>query len=372
MPLGDDTPVAEKGISLSGGQRQRVALARAVYRVADVYLLDCPLASVDDQTQQHIWTHVMEGLLQCATVIVASSRPVLSCTAVLNLSTNGVCSGDFAITKVNGPVVSTASSVVPPRYVNESQLCNLVSSSTSTSVKSSNVAVRSEAVNPSRGINLRRRSLVDAAVADVEKEVESYDLYAKALEQFDVGVPNSSHNIPSPYNNDNNIHIRASFANHALGYDVNNTASRTVRSPSHSRVQNMFEGHFDAGWRYSCDVAIPEASSQDMSLIEHSHTGAPENDVLQNVATARNHTTHVSAESPFKKHSRHGLMLWAEAGGNARWLMTIMCYPISQSFLIFAYQNLRWWSGYIWNLEQHQYLAIYIGLISGYVAPNRT
>ena len=31
MPLGDATPVAEKGISLSGGQRQRVALARAVY-----------------------------------------------------------------------------------------------------------------------------------------------------------------------------------------------------------------------------------------------------------------------------------------------------------------------------------------------------
>jgi len=335
--------------------------------------LDCPLVSVDDQTQEHIWTHVMEGLLKSATVIVASSRPVLSCTAVLNLSTNGVCSGDSAIIKVNGPVVPTASSVVPPRYLNKSQLSNIVSSSST--VKSSNIAMRSEAVHPSRGITLRRGSLVDAAVADVEKEIEAYDLYAKALEQFDVGVPNSSHNIPSPHYNDSNI-IRASFANLALGFEGNNSTSSTSRSStgrprSHSRVQNLFEGHFDAGQRYSCDSAIPEVSSQNISLIAPSRTGAPEKDVLQNVVnglTAQHHPTHIFADSSFKKQSRHGLRLWAEAGGNARWLMTILCYPISQSFLIFAYQNLRWWSGYVYNLEQHQYLAIYIGLISGYVA----
>ena len=44
MPLGADTPVAEKGISLSGGQKQRVALARAAYRVADIYVLDNPIS----------------------------------------------------------------------------------------------------------------------------------------------------------------------------------------------------------------------------------------------------------------------------------------------------------------------------------------
>lgn len=35
------------GSSLSGGQRARVSLARCVYRRADVYLLDDPLAAVD-------------------------------------------------------------------------------------------------------------------------------------------------------------------------------------------------------------------------------------------------------------------------------------------------------------------------------------
>jgi ABC-type multidrug transport system fused ATPase/permease subunit len=43
MPLGDQTPIAEKGISLSGGQRQSVALARAAYRKADIYFLDNPI-----------------------------------------------------------------------------------------------------------------------------------------------------------------------------------------------------------------------------------------------------------------------------------------------------------------------------------------
>jgi ABC-type multidrug transport system fused ATPase/permease subunit len=89
MPLGDQTPVAEKGISLSGGQRQRVALARAAYRRADIYLLDNQLTGLDDSTQQFIWENLIEGLLSTATVIFASSRAVQSCTCVVRLSTNG-------------------------------------------------------------------------------------------------------------------------------------------------------------------------------------------------------------------------------------------------------------------------------------------
>ena len=80
MMKGDLTPIAEKGISLSGGQKQRVGLARAAYRRADIYLLDNPISALDDQTQEHIWTHLLEGLLQHATIIVGSSRPVISCT----------------------------------------------------------------------------------------------------------------------------------------------------------------------------------------------------------------------------------------------------------------------------------------------------
>lgn len=37
------------GASLSGGQRARISLARCVYQVADVYLLDDPLAALDSK-----------------------------------------------------------------------------------------------------------------------------------------------------------------------------------------------------------------------------------------------------------------------------------------------------------------------------------
>uniref|UniRef100_H3G6T7 ABC transporter domain-containing protein n=2 Tax=Phytophthora ramorum TaxID=164328 RepID=H3G6T7_PHYRM len=47
LPEGDSTQVGPKGINLSGGQKARIALARACYSDADVFLLDCPFASVD-------------------------------------------------------------------------------------------------------------------------------------------------------------------------------------------------------------------------------------------------------------------------------------------------------------------------------------
>ncbi|EDW08107.1 probable multidrug resistance-associated protein lethal(2)03659 [Drosophila mojavensis] len=49
LPHGDATVVGERGISLSGGQKARISLARAVYRKADIYLFDDPLAAVDSR-----------------------------------------------------------------------------------------------------------------------------------------------------------------------------------------------------------------------------------------------------------------------------------------------------------------------------------
>lgn len=49
LPEGDATVVGERGISLSGGQKARISLARAVYRQADIYLFDDPLAAVDSR-----------------------------------------------------------------------------------------------------------------------------------------------------------------------------------------------------------------------------------------------------------------------------------------------------------------------------------
>ena len=213
MPLGDATPVAEEGISLSGGQRQRVALARAVYRVADIYLLDNPISALDDQTQEHIWTHLFEGLLQSATVIVGSSRPVISCTAVLNLSTNGVSEGDSGVAKFNGFVVATAAAKLPPRYSKAFPQSPSSSSSASvaaseSSVKSSDVAVNiaadasanvappSPKVEPSTPAFRSRlgslnMTIEEAAVGDVSKEVAAYALYADMLEREEAAAEGS-------------------------------------------------------------------------------------------------------------------------------------------------------------------------------------
>lgn len=51
---------------MSGGQKQRLSMARAVYKNADIYLLDDPLASVDTHVGKHLFKKVIgsAGLLK--------------------------------------------------------------------------------------------------------------------------------------------------------------------------------------------------------------------------------------------------------------------------------------------------------------------
>jgi ABC-type Mn2+/Zn2+ transport system ATPase subunit len=160
MPMHDRTIVAEKGLNLSGGQKQRLALARAVYREADIYLLDNPLSALDDQTQEHIWKHLIEGLLHNATVVVASSRPVISCTAVLHLSPDGLLREPEIVQGWCSAV--HAGEAVPRRYS-----------------KSSSDAPKPSPLPPShqetpQNVSLSRKSAVDTAVGDVLDSVLRY------------------------------------------------------------------------------------------------------------------------------------------------------------------------------------------------------
>ena len=59
LAAGDRTEIGENGINLSGGQKQRVALARAVYRRADLYLLDDPLAALDAHVGREVFNRVI-------------------------------------------------------------------------------------------------------------------------------------------------------------------------------------------------------------------------------------------------------------------------------------------------------------------------
>ena len=63
---GDSTVVGEKGVNVSGGQKARITLARALYTDADIYLLDDPLAAVDQEVARRIYDQCIgpNGLLK--------------------------------------------------------------------------------------------------------------------------------------------------------------------------------------------------------------------------------------------------------------------------------------------------------------------
>ncbi|KAJ3652865.1 hypothetical protein Zmor_018795, partial [Zophobas morio] len=74
LPHGDNTLVGERGTSLSGGQKARVSLARAVYKDADIYLLDDPLAAVDASVAQTIFTHCFLNHLKNKSIILVTHQ----------------------------------------------------------------------------------------------------------------------------------------------------------------------------------------------------------------------------------------------------------------------------------------------------------
>ncbi|XP_014221942.1 multidrug resistance-associated protein 4-like [Trichogramma pretiosum] len=74
LPHGHLTLVGEKGSGLSGGQCARVNLARAVYREADIYLLDDPLAAVDPAVARSLFDRCVLRLLRDKTRLLVTHQ----------------------------------------------------------------------------------------------------------------------------------------------------------------------------------------------------------------------------------------------------------------------------------------------------------
>ena len=73
LPLGYDTPVAERGVSLSGGQRQRIAIARALVRDTPIVILDEPTSGLDAISEQYVMRG-LDRLMVGRSVIVIAHR----------------------------------------------------------------------------------------------------------------------------------------------------------------------------------------------------------------------------------------------------------------------------------------------------------
>ncbi|KAL4462575.1 hypothetical protein ABPG74_000405 [Tetrahymena malaccensis] len=73
---GDQTNIGEKGDTLSGGQRKRVNLARSIYKQADIYLLDDPLAALDIGVASFISRECFEGMLKNKTRVIFTNNLV--------------------------------------------------------------------------------------------------------------------------------------------------------------------------------------------------------------------------------------------------------------------------------------------------------
>jgi ABC-type multidrug transport system fused ATPase/permease subunit len=176
MPMRDETIVAEKGLNLSGGQRQRLALARAVYREADIYLLDNPVSAIDDQTQEHIWKHLIEGLLRDSTVIVASSRPVISCSAILHLSPEGLLRAAEIVEGWSSAVHSGKG--LPHRYSKSKSSSNAQELHSSFSAADSLPSSSPRELAPTSRSHGLNSAFVENAVCDVSEDVKEYETFA--------------------------------------------------------------------------------------------------------------------------------------------------------------------------------------------------
>jgi len=66
------TEIGDKGCNLSGGQKMRISMARAVYSDADIYLLDEPLASLDNDTRNKIMRDCICSELKGKTILLCT------------------------------------------------------------------------------------------------------------------------------------------------------------------------------------------------------------------------------------------------------------------------------------------------------------
>lgn len=96
---GLDTEFGERGVNLSGGQKQRINIARAALDNRDIIVLDDSFSALDSETEQLIYTHLVNGVWKNKTMIMTTHRLNLLVSAdIIYFMSNGriKCSGAYS------------------------------------------------------------------------------------------------------------------------------------------------------------------------------------------------------------------------------------------------------------------------------------
>jgi ABC-type bacteriocin/lantibiotic exporter with double-glycine peptidase domain len=96
MPMGYETPLADRGLSLSGGQRQRLAIARALASNPRILILDEATSHLDAVTEAMVNENLSS--LRCTCIVIAHRLSTIRDADLILVLDNGrvVESGNHA------------------------------------------------------------------------------------------------------------------------------------------------------------------------------------------------------------------------------------------------------------------------------------
>jgi len=105
FPLGDETPVGNRGLTVSGGQKQRVTIARALINKPQMLILDDITASLDAENEENLWKELKNYFAEITCVVISHRLSTLRyIDSILFIDSEGHCfKGTHAELVVNLP-----------------------------------------------------------------------------------------------------------------------------------------------------------------------------------------------------------------------------------------------------------------------------
>ena len=300
-------------------------------------------SALDDATQEFIWKHLIEDFLHNATIIVASSRPVISCTGILHLSTDGL-TGDPQI--VSGFLSHSHVAHTPlPRYASG----GVKSMTPASQVSTDDSEVGSFTPTQRSRLNSIGTTVEDASVCDVSAFVQQYEEWSSRQES----LPNQTEMVTS---------IRASLL-----------SSRSIKQSSfleileESRSQSGISGNRGKRANFSAYISgyQPQNASVDGTFGESFRVRVDSTCVQSDAAAPTAQVTPKDAggnhADVFVSKSQVGFVQWITAmqlGTNA--LLIPLTYVLYQLGRTYYWQVAYWWTQRFFGISGVMFQVIFV------------